>query len=663
MSSIAKPITTYPTLVSVPNVPNKLVLLVKRLLLSLFTLFIARIVFIIANDSVFRFDSANELLWVLIGGLHFDFAVVLRTHFIFILLHLIPGKFKFSIIAERLSIIVFLLVNGILLAFNLLDAEYFDFTHKRSTIDLFFLATVGNDIQKMIPMFIGDHWYLICIWLGTMLMVFSLYPTEKRLVVAILNHKRELIIDYVIGIAIVFTLLFGARGKLNDKLVIQDAVQYVTKIENIPAVLNTPFSMLESIDKQELPEIKHGELQANNHSNYLNHQSLQKRTLKEKNVVVLILESFSVEYSQYLSGLEMGYMPFLDSLMQEGLHFTNAIANGKKSIEAVPSIMCGVPALMTNPVITSEYADNNFASLPDILGKYGYSSAFYHGAANGSMGFEQFCSHIGFEEYKGMSEYGEKSDYDGHWGIYDEPFLRFFANDLDSKKQPFMAGIFTLSSHHPYKIPEEYCDTFPEGSIAMLRTISYADYALREFFSEVKNRDWYKNTLFVITADHTGKPYTRQFSNSFQNYRIPMLFYAPGESELKGCDTTLTQQIDILPSILDYLGIVDYVQPFGNSVFTKTETFAINYLNGIYQFLQDEWLIQYDGKQPVGLYNWKQDKELAHNLLSQLPAIAGTMADKAEYHISEYIYRMSADALLPSEHNNSNEFYSLNEKY
>lgn len=663
MSTIANTLSAFHTAFFLPDIPNKLNLLLKRLLLSLLALFITRVVFIAANNSVFRFDSLHEYIWVLIGGAHFDFTVIMQVHILFIVIHVVPGRFKFSNSAERLAGMLFFLINGILIGLNLIDTEYFDFTHKRSTIDLLFLATVGNDIQQMIPMFIGDYWYLGCVWFGIMFLLIGLYPMEKRIVIPVFAQASDRFFDYLLAATILFLVFAGARGKFAEKLKMQDAMQYVSKVENIPAVLNTPFSMLKSLDKQALPQIEYDNLLAFNQPHKTPYHFNQKRFDSGKNVVVIILESFSAEYSKYLSGLKQGYTPFLDSLMQEGLHFPNAFANGKKSIEAVPSIFCGVPALMPNPLITSEFAGNQFASLPGILQKSGYNTAFYHGAANGSMGFEGFCSHIGFDKYIGLNEYPDKSDFDGRWGISDEPFLQFCARKLDSMVQPFMCGIFTLSSHHPYEIPVQYRDTFPEGPIPMLRTIAYADHALRRFFHEARKHKWYDNTLFVVTADHTGKSYTEEFSNSLQNYRVPLLFYTPGKTDLRGFDKRITQQIDILPSVLDFLNIDAPFYPLGKSVFKAQEGFAINYLNGIYQYINNDYVVQYDGEKPIGLYNWKQDNRLDNNLLTRFPVKSTELADKASQHITDYIYRMSSDDWFLEKDNISTELYTFSEIY
>ncbi|ALO15523.1 Lipoteichoic acid synthase 1 [Salinivirga cyanobacteriivorans] len=641
---------------------GKLPLLFKRLLLALFVLSITRVVFLLSNIAVFRVDSVNEFLWMFYGGLRFDVAILLRLQIVFIALHLLPGQFKYCLKGERLMFFLYLIVNAVLIALNLVDAEYFDFTHKRSTFDLFLLASIGEDIAQLIPMFLGDFWHLIFLWTGLMFLLIWLFPKDRRVVIPQPSKSGSRRLELIISILILSFLFMAGRGKISGSLSTKDAIHYAGRIENIPAVLNTPFCMMESLNS--------GSLNGPNHLSKSLQPAMSNATkhygngqANKRNVVVIILESFSAEYSKSLSGLDHGYMPFLDSLMQEGLHFTNAFANGKKSIEAVPSIMCGVPAMMTNPVITSKFAGNRYNSLASLLSDAGYETAFYHGAANGSMGFEQFTLQTGFEKYTGMEDYPNPDDFDGHWGISDEPFMQFFAQDLNQYNEPFMAGVFTLSSHHPFKIPEQYRDTFPEGPIPMLRTVAYADHALRQFFREAQKQDWYDNTLFILTADHTGKSYTENYSNSLQNYRIPLLFYAPGDDSLAGKQTNVSQQIDILPSVMDYLNLEMEFIALGNSVFQQDEAFAVNYLNGVFQLINNHYLLQYDGHKPIGLYNWSMDSDLEYNLLHIEHAAVNRMTQKISTLIQDYDYRMLQDKWQVSTNNNLRTFYTFNEIY
>lgn len=616
---------------------DKISLLLRRLSLALAALIATRIVFMIVNFSTLRIDSVLEFLMLVIGGVRFDISTIIFTHFFIILLHLWPGKFKYTLRADQLILWMYFAINGLLIAMNLIDTEYFDFTHKRSTIDLIFLAGVGNDILQMIPAFVQDFFYLIFVWAAFMLLLYRFFPRNTRARITVLKMKYRFVHEVVLAL-VTISALAATTQKIPGYVLLSttDALSYTQRVENIPAVLNTPFSMIESLTRDNSTNIFQ-----DSHQGYLNNivKTYPTKNNSTPNVVVIILESFSSEYSKLLSGLPQGYTPFLDSLMQGSLYFTNAYANGKKSIEAVPSIICGVPALMTQPVITSEYARNNFSSLPNTLKDNGYTTAFYHGAANGSMGFEAFTQHIGVEHYVGMSQYPNPSDFDGQWGIPDEPFLQFTAHDLDSMPQPFMAGIFTISSHHPYTIPQQYKDTFPIGSIPMLRSIAYADHALRKFFAEAKKHHWYKNTLFVLTADHTGKPYTESHNNAVKNYHVPLIFYHPA-AKLQDVNDEITQQIDIYPSVIDYLGFSDKFVAQGNSVFSDTARYATNYLNGVYQIIDNNWVLQHDGETAIGLYRYKQDSPLTNNLIYDHVKTAGRLEKQLKNTIKDYRLRM-----------------------
>jgi phosphoglycerol transferase MdoB-like AlkP superfamily enzyme len=644
------------------QVTGKIPLLLKRILLAVIILSLSRIVFVIVNWNAFHISSIGDLLIMIWGGIRFDLTLILRTQWIIVLLHLWPGDYKYTFNAERLIFALFLFLNGILIAFNLVDAEYFDFIHKRSTYDVFLLAGVGNDIVNMIPMFLGNFWYLALIWLSLMMFLVKVYPKDQALLIPRRGKKVTRFIHAILTIIVIGFFLLIGKGKVNGFLNMKDAIQFTDRVENIPVVLNTPFCIIESVGGEQIR--KQDIIYAKNESyqSFANKHFGNYSKATQKNVVIIILESFSAEYSKHLSGLEEGYTPFLDSLMQEGLYFTNAFANGKKSIEAVPSIMCGVPALMTNPVIVSNYNKNKYNSIASVLKENGYQTSFYHGAANGSMGFENFTLRNGFDTYKGMSQYPYNDGFDGNWGIEDEKFLQFFADDLDSVEQPFMAGVFTISSHHPYTIPDRYQDTFPEGSIPMLRSIAYADHSLRKFFETAKTKDWYDNTLFVLTADHTGKPYTDEFSNVLQNYRVPLVFFAPGDDKLNGRKEHVAQQIDIFPSVIDYLGIDENIVAQGQSVFVNNKGFAVNYLNNIYQLIDGSYLLQYDGREPVALYKYTNDSALENNLLSGLDQVSQPMLERLNTVITDYHYRMEFNCWMPQD-NIPPVFYTFNEKY
>ncbi|KAA6304262.1 Lipoteichoic acid synthase 1, partial [termite gut metagenome] len=173
---------------------------------------------------------------------------------------------------------------------------------------------------------------------------------------------------------------------------------------------------------------------------------------------------------------------------------------------------------------------------------------------------------------------------------------QYFAQTLSTFEQPFVSGIFTLSSHHPFLVPERYKGKFPEGKNPIHKCIGYTDYALMRFFETVSRESWFKNTLFVITADHTNQSALEEYRTGSGLFAVPILFYQP-DSGLKGLiDTSIAQQIDIMPTVLGYLGYDKPYVSFGCDLFNtpSEKTFAVNYLNGTYQYFKGNYLLQFN---------------------------------------------------------------------
>jgi phosphoglycerol transferase MdoB-like AlkP superfamily enzyme len=336
-------------------------------------------------------------------------------------------------------------------------------------------------------------------------------------------------------------------------------------------------------------------------------------------VVIIILESFSRAFvgslnPQFDDPRDRSYTPFLDSLIRESLVFTNAFANGRKSIDAIPSVTASIPALVL-PYVISERSGNTINSLASLLSVQGYRTAFFHGAPNGSMGFDAFTKIAGYQKYVGRDEYGNDADFDGIWGIWDEPFMQFFAREMNKMDQPFATTIFSVSSHHPYEVPAKYKGKFPEGRIPINKCIRYTDLALQKFFDSAREMPWFKNTLFVITADHTVDSDIPEYYTSVNHFAIPLLFYK-SDGSLKGTDDGLAGQIDIMPTILSYLNFPFPYVAFGNNLLNKTsKRFVMNYIQDSYQFLSGDYVFYLTDDKLTAIYNRKKDPELTKNLL------------------------------------------------
>ena len=253
-----------------------------------------------------------------------------------------------------------------------------------------------------------------------------------------------------------------------------------------------------------------------------------------------------------------------------------------------------------------------------------------------------------------MDEYGNDKDFDGTWAIFDEPYLNYFAKKCDeiaSKGKPFLLTLFTASSHEPFTIPDVYKDKFTRGRIPMHNSISYTDYSLKQYFDQVKDKPWASNTIFVITADHTGVSYRDDYNNEMGRFLIPIFFYTPGGQIPARRDTTrLIQQMDITPTLL---GLLNYQKPyfsFGKDVFDTSpeyKNYVFNDRNGQSMYYMDDLMIEYSGGSLIGIYEYKKDFTLSHNKLKkqkdypQLPS----MRKQMEAIIQQYVTRMEKNHL------------------
>jgi phosphoglycerol transferase MdoB-like AlkP superfamily enzyme len=337
------------------------------------------------------------------------------------------------------------------------------------------------------------------------------------------------------------------------------------------------------------------------------------KPFQKRNVVLIIVESLSRNHLGFISG--RSNTPFLDSLLAQSLYFDRAFANARVSIEGVPAIIASIPSWQDNPFIFSPYSTNRIQSFATLLKPHGYKTSFFHGGSAGTMGFNYFCALAGIESYYGREEYPLETDYDGSWGIWDEPFLQFMASELDHTAQPFATAVFTLNPHDPFRIPKHYTEKFRQAGHPIETSIRYTDHALEQFFNRARKSQWYKNTLFIITADHTAPITEDKRFPSVDEYRIPIAFFLP-DSSLRGSSDQIAEQIDILPSILDLLGYPDSCFNFGKSLFRNDcSRSSVNYRNGLFQYIDSDYCYQFNGKSAVALYQWPKDSFFTNNLI------------------------------------------------
>ena len=628
--------------------------LLRNIILVLAGYTVCRTAFLLENFSRFSSLTPHELLMAFWGGLRFDFSAICYVNSLYLLLQS-GSVFTGSKAYQRCLKILFVLTNVLCFGSNLADAVYFEYIKRRSTSSIF-REFAGDDLSGIFWLELGHHWYLLLLFAIMAWLLWKGYrPVRLQPALHTPIWRRGLkAVALLLVTAVVVTC--GIRGGIDPELRPinnKDAKEYITNPMQSAIVLNTPFSILRTIGKQAFPSPTYFPNDQLDRLYTPEHPAQPSCHPERPNVVILILESFGSEYSALLNPYAQGkgHTPFLDSLIRHARYYEYSFANGNSSIDGQASVLASIP-MMIESFFTSHAALNEISGIGSELKCQGYSTAFFHGADNGSLSIDGFTHSVGFDRYHGRTEYNNDNDWDHHWGIWDEPFLQYFARELNKLPQPFCAGLFTLTSHHPFQIPRQYKHIYTEGTLEIHKTIEYTDMALRKFFGYARQQPWYANTLFVLTGDHTNMTEYPYYRTNLGTYQVPIVFYHPADTLFQsGPQPGIAQHIDIMPTILSYTGSVRPYVAFGIDLLTTppADTYAISYMNGIYQIVQGDHLLQFDGDTIVGLYQFRTDPLLEHNILAQpaTTAIKQKLSTLLKAFIQSYMQRMNENQLTP----------------
>ena len=638
-----------------------------NLLLAYVLYFIARITFLLENWSYFSANlTGGHLLEMLGGGLVFDTSAIMVTNSLYIVMMLLPlHQVVTKPVYQKICRGLFLTVNGLALAMNLCDAVYFQFTMRRTTTTVFDEFSNEGNLGSIFLTETFRHFYLLILFVLLLWCTYRLY----RKVATNRNNEFRL---WHYNVASLLSLLLiapfvvaGIRGGFTSAvrpITISNANQYVNRPTEAALVLNTPFSLYRTIGKAVfvVPNYYSDEQEMTAIYNPI-HVPNDSVPMTKKNVVVLIVESFGREYIGALNktlenGRYHGYTPCVDSLIAKSITFSHSYCNGRKSIDGMPSILSSIP-MFVEPFFLTPASMNHVDGIASLLAGEGYQTAFFHGAQRGSMGFQAFARSTGFQDYYGREDYdadkrfGGDDDFDGMWAIWDEPFLQYYATKMSEMKEPFMTAVFTASSHHPFAIPEKYKQRFPEESLEIHKCIRYTDMAIGKFFETVSREPWFKNTIFVLTSDHTNMSDHAEYQTDLGGFCSPIIIYEPGR-EPEVLDK-IAQQIDILPTVM---GMLHYPKPFfgfGIDLLNTPaeDTWAVNYMGGIYQYVKHGHVLQFDGQSTRGIYALS-DSLMKHNLIEDGrwktedgKNIQPQMERELKAIIQQYMERMTQDRL------------------
>ena len=571
-----------------------LALLVWRIVLLYAVLMLCRTAFYLYNAAVLGPLTWAEAWPLLAGALKFDTASVVYADGVFILLSLLPLRERRWYRAVLFW--YYVAVNAVLVvATNLADTVYFRYTQKRFTADEIFFADNDNSLQ-LVGKFMAENWYLVLLWIALTALLAWGYRRRVR---------EESIFSrgwaYYIGNTVIFAAaaglsVAGMRGgmtRMTRPITLSNATLYTADSGKANLILSNPFCILRTI----------GSAGSVKYKKHFTPEELPRRftpvhqpadsaavNLAGRNVVVFIMESMSAEHSAYLcpevyADREVkGFTPFLDSLMQNGLVFKRMYANGTRSIQAMPSVLGSLPSFRT-PFVLMPQSLGESRQLPAMLADKGYATLFFCGSEHGSMGFGAYARSAGVERLVSREDYEARhgtGDFDGYWGIWDEPFLQFMGEELAATPEPFFATLFTLSSHHPFVVPEQYAATLPDGYTRIHKGVAYDDQAFRRFFHRFGGEEWFRRTIFVFVADHVSSEKFAEKTRSYPgNMHIVGFIHTP-DGALQGEVREVTQQLDIMPTVLGLTGNTEPYFAFGRDVLNEPQ--------------RPRWSVSYDGK-------------------------------------------------------------------
>ena len=509
---------------------------------------------------------------ILLGNIVFGISAIATLYSPYSFLILIPARVRREKWYVAVSEVVYIATTLFMLVPRGCNAAYYQYTYRLLSAEIFSYLGISGQMGSLAPHFAVDYWYAWAVPLAIFIVFIVVnHFIRKPDAASVSNAGVADAIGFVIGVGV---LWIAMRGGVGTALQPTDTARFCQP-KYSPLVSDDAYNIVRTIGRPDLEEVQYMDGAEAAAIFPARHRVEGHDSLNRRNVVIIALESVGQEFMGCYNHQANAdtRTPFLDSLARHSTLYDGR-SNGKKSIEGITAINSSVPNLMNRPLTNSQYKDISLPGIATLLKRYGYYCAFFHGTYNGVMNFDSTCLHNGFDEYLGRNEYdaeglGSSEDYDGAWGILDEPFLQYTVRRVSTYKEPFFAEVFTVSSHHPYPMPEKYKARFVEGKHPILKCVEYTDYALQQFFAAASRQPWFENTIFIITGDHSGHSLSHEYSGYDGLYRIPMMVYDP-QHPVSHRSSRIVQQIDIMPSLADYLGLHgESFTTFGTSVLSN----------------------------------------------------------------------------------------------
>lgn len=566
---------------------KQLISFFKYILFWLFVFFIERITFFIYHFDKLKTESKSEYYILFLKGIRLDLSMI--GYFLLIpVLLLIPNLFfsnkktlnKFTNVYTLVLLVIVLLLGIIDLS---IYTEWGTKINSRAIE--FMILSPGEAMASSASSPLFSSLLIILIQF-----TFSFYVYKK---IGKLEFQKGNIIVQLFTIPfIAFIAVMFLRGGLQLAPINQSAVYFSSKNSINHAALNTEWNLMHSVIENhfstENPYIFMSDEEANSivDSLYNNDNSNNINILNthKPNIVLIILESYTSDVVASFGG-EKDVSPFIDKYSKSGLIFSNIYASGDRTDKGMIAILSAFPTQAVRTIIQQPDKFEKLPALPKILKSSGYSTAFYYGGESEFANFKSYLISTQFDKIIDKNEF-ESSQMNSKWGAHDGFLFDKALKDMSTLKEPFMSTILTLSSHEPFEVPIPNKFKGDDLPAKFRKAANYTDLSFGEFMTKAENEKWYKNTLFVVVADH-GHRLPKEYDNSYdyRKFRIPLFFF--GEvisSDYKSKSINkFGSQTDIASTLLKQLNISDTSFYWSNNLIDTTKSgFAFySFDNGI----------------------------------------------------------------------------------
>ena len=500
------------------------------------------------------------------GGVVKIVLAFLGLKILFFALMLFLPKQRLKIRNSLYFITLFLYV--LLIIFNAVS-EYFFYNefgvrYNFIAVDYLIYTTevIGNIMESypIIPLFTA-------IFVVTGLATWWIYKKTKDSLLQLPNLVQKLTLLGVFAVLLGISLSFAEKINLKKGNIFQQEIAANGMVKFYEAFSNNTldfFTFYPTVDQKTAEKNTLLPLGTTT----LNRTITSEKPELQKNVVLISIESLSAAYMKAY-GYEESVTPFLDQLAQKSLFFTNLYATGNRTVRGLEALTLCIPPTAGESVIKREKENKNKFTTGSVFKSKGYSVKYLYGGYSYFDNMKDFYGGNGYEIVDRDNFTPEEITFANVWGVCDEDMAKKAISEMNKDYKagkPFFHHWMTVSNHRPFTYPEGKID-IPADSKSRKGGVKYTDYSIMKFFEMAQKQPWFKNTVFVIVADHCSSS-AGKTELPMDKYRIPAMIYAP-EFVAPQKFSQVTSQIDVMPTVLGLLNFKYQTKFLGQDVFSK----------------------------------------------------------------------------------------------